>query len=764
MVYSSLIGARVRRKEDPHLLTGNGTYVANLNPPNLAHVAFVRSPYAHARINSIDASAALHRPGVLAVMTGQDLVSSYEPMAMTGEDDAAKAHTHYALSVDRVRHTGETVAAVVATSPEIAEDAVQDVVVDWEPLPVVATLQQAVEAGAPLLFDDMTDNIEHTWVQRSGDVDGAFSRAFRVVRQQMVNQRLAGVPMEGRAIVAAPDPLTGGLTVWASTQIPHGLRTVLADALRLPENSIRVIAPDVGGGFGLKGAAFPEDVAVAAMARILQRPLRWLETRLENLLTTTHGRGQIADLEAAVQEDGTVMALRMRILGDLGAYPVINIIPELTGWMAVGVYRIPAVDIEIKCIYTNTVPVAAYRGAGRPEAAYYIERMMDLIADELRLDAVQVRRKNFIPPDAFPYKTPTDKTYDSGNYDGALTKALEIAHYTDLRAEQARRTQNSDRLLGIGVACYVEVCGFGPYESAVVRVEPSGTVTVYTGLSPHGQGQETTFAQMVADRIGANYDQIIVRHGDTATMPQGIGTFGSRGLVVGGSAIERATQQVRLKAQQIVAHMLEAAPEDIVLKDGHYHVRGVPDRSVTLAQIAKRAYSDDLPHDLSIGLEATDFFRPASEVYPFGTHIAVVEVERETGLVHLVNYFSVDDCGPRISPLLVEGQIHGGLAQGIAQALLEEVVYDEQGQLLSGSLVDYALPRADVFPHFTLDHTETPTPLNPLGVKGIGEAATIGSTPAIANAVLDALKPFGVRHIDIPLRAEKVWRAMQQPQ
>jgi carbon-monoxide dehydrogenase large subunit len=486
-----------------------------------------------------------------------------------------------------------------------------------------------------------------------------------------------------------------------------------------------------------------------------------VETRLENMQTTTHGRGQVAELEAAVQQDGTITALRMRIVGDLGAYPCQNFTPGLTSLMAVGVYRILAVDIESVCVLTNTVPVAAYRGAGRPEAAYYIERLIDRIAGELAMEPVEVRRKNFIPPDQFPYHAPTHLTYDSGEYDLALTKVLEIAHYAELRAEQARRGANADRLLGIGIASYVEFCAPGPYESAVVRVEPSGTVTVFTGISPHGQGQETTFSQIVADQIGAAYDQIIVRHGDTATMPMGIGTYGSRGLAVGGAALHLATVEVRNKALKIAAHILEAAPEDMVLERQLYHVRGVPDRGLTLAQVAGRAYSDELPDDIASGLEATSFFRPPSPVFPFGAHVAVVEIERETGIIHLRSYFSVDDCGKRISPQLVEGQIHGGLAQGIAQALWEEVRYDDRGQLLTSSLLDYALPRADCFPTFVTDQTETPTPHNPLGVKGIGEAATIGSTPAVVNAVMDALKPFGVRHMDMPLRPAKIWRAMR---
>ena len=765
MVYASLIGARVKRKEDPRLITGHGTYVGNLKLPGMRYVAFVRSPYAHARILSIDASAACRLPGVLAVVTGQEMMEHYEMMPAASSDESGQPRSHYALSVDRVRYAGEAVAAVIATSPAIAEDAAAEVIVDWEPLPVVADAHTALEEGAPLVFDDVPNNIEHIWQRQGGQFDETFANADHVVSQRIVSQRLAGIPMESRAIVAAPDPVTGGLTIWSSTQVPHQQRAELAKALRLPEDTIRVIAPDVGGGFGVKIGIFPEDVVIALLARLHQAPHCWVETRSENLLTTTHGRGLTAEMEAAVQNDGSVTALRIRVLADMGCYPAINFIPELTGLMAVGVYRIPAVDYEATCVFTNTIPIAAYRGAGRPEAAYNIERLMDVIAYELQLNPAEVRRRNFIPPDQFPYKTPTGMHYDSGDYDQALTKALDLARYGERRAEQARRiAENNGKLLGIGMACYVELCGPGPYESAIVRVEPSGSVAVFTGISPHGQGQETTFAQIVADEIGADYDRITVRHGDTGTMPMGIGTFGSRGLAVGGVAIMRAAAEVRDKVRQIAAHILEAAPEDIDLTGGKYQVRGVPSSGLTLAEVAKRAYSDKLPDHIKSGLESTDFFRPPDLVYPFGAHVAIVEVERETGIIHLVDYISVDDCGKRISPLLVEGQIHGGLAQGIAQALFEEVVYDEQGQLLTGSLMDYAIPRAGDFPHFVTSQTETPTPHNPLGAKGIGEAATIGSTPAIVNAVMDAVKPLGIRHIDIPLTPEKIWRAMQTAQ
>ncbi|WP_299645182.1 xanthine dehydrogenase family protein molybdopterin-binding subunit [uncultured Chloroflexus sp.] len=767
MAYAALIGAEVKRREDPRLLRGQGTYVSDLRLPGMLYVAITRSPYAHARIVAIDKAAALAMPEVVAVYTGADLLDYCQPLPLASSGEGGSGpqrytgRTRYALAVERARYVGEAVAAVIARTPEAALDAALALPIEWEPLPAVVDPLAAIAPDAPIIFDGLPDNIDHRRRRQKGDVEAAFAAAHRIVRQRMVNQRLLGFPMEGRAVVAAPDPASDGVTVWTSTQTPHQVRGEIAKVIGLDENRVRVIAPDVGGGFGVKIGIYPEEAILAALARQLNAPLRWIEHRLENVQATTHGRGQICDIEAAVTVKGEVTALRMRIVADLGAYPLAPGLPDLTTAMAVGVYKIPVIDLEAICVYTNTTPVAAYRGAGRPEAAYYIERLMDLVAAELGLDPAEVRRRNFIPPDAFPYKTPTGLTYDSGEYDRALTKALSLAKYEQLRAEQSARRVAGDRmLLGIGIACYVEMCGFGPYESAQIKVEPSGTVTVTTGISPHGQGTATTFAQIVADQIGADFERIVVKHSDTAITPMGVGTMGSRSLAVGGAALVRAAAKVREKACQIAAAMLEASVADIELHEGRYRVRGVPDRALTLTEIARRAYSNKLPPELDPGLEAVDYFRPPDLIYPFGAHVAVVEVDRETGQIRIREYYSVDDCGPRISPLIVTGQVHGGLAQGIAQALLEEVVYDANGQLLSGTLMDYALPRADLFPPFTVDKTETPTPLNPLGVKGIGEAATIGSTPAIANAVIDALAPFGVRHIDIPLRSEKVWRAM----
>jgi carbon-monoxide dehydrogenase large subunit len=763
-----LMGAEVKRKEDPRLITGASTYTGDLTMAGLHYVAFVRSPHAHARIRRIDGAAALRHPGVVRVVTGADLKPHCGPVPVDqastegGEGQSSIGRKHYALAIDRVRHVGEIVAAVIATTEALAVDAVADVAVDWEPLPAISDPLEARKPGAPQIHDDAPNNVEHENRIDAGDADQAFAKAFKVVRQRMVSQRLCGVPMEGRAVLAAPDSTTGGLVVWATTQAPHMFRNGLATILGLEQNQIRVVAPEVGGGFGVKFGVYPEDAALAAMAKVYRLPLRWVETRVEHMVATTHGRAHVTDVEAAVEKDGTITGLRVHVLADIGAYPIFTFIPDLALMMGVGVYRIPNIDLRSTCVFTNTTPVAAYRGAGRPEGCYYIERIVDVAAQELGMTPEAVRRKNFIAPGAFPYTTPTGQRYDSGEYERALTKALQVSKYDALRKDQAGRLARNDRkLLGIGIACYVEMCGFGPFESAVVRVEPSGTVTAYTGTSAHGQGHETTFAQIIADHLGVAFDQVVVRHGDTSNTPMGNGTGGSRSLAVGGTSILRATLKVQEHARAIAAHALEAAKDDVVFDDGRYQVRGVPSRGLTLAQIAGHAYGDKLPDGIESGLEATDFFRVSQLLYPFGAHVAVVEVDRDTGQVTVREFVSVDDCGVRVSPTLVAGQVHGGIAQGVAQALLEELVYGPDGQLVTGSLMDYCVPRADDLPSFVTDETVTPTPVNPLGAKGIGEAATIGSTPAVVNAVVDALKTFGVRHIDMPLRPERVWRAMQ---
>src|SRR3989454_940909 len=677
-----LMGAEVKRKEDPRLVTGTSAYVGDVTVPGLHYVVFVRSPHAHARVRKIDTKAALKRPGVVRVVTGEDLRAHVQQLPLGGPSaeggGGAKTEAgrkHFPLSIGRVRHVGEPVAAVIATS----------------------------EAAA-----------------------------------------------------------TGGVTVWASHQAPHVLRNDLATVLGVPQNLVRVIAPEVGGGFGVKFGTYPEDATLAACARLYKLPLRWTETRIEHMVATTHGRAQVTDLEAAVEADGTITAVRMHVMADIGAYPIFTFIPDLTLMMGVGVYKFTNVDLKSTCVFTNSTPVAAYRGAGRPEAAYYLERLVDVVAQELGKPPEEIRRKNFIPPSAFPYATPTGQKYDSGEYDRALGKALDLAGYQKLRAEQKDRISGGDKkLLGVGMAVYVEMCGFGPFESAVVRVEPGGGVTAFTGTSSHGQGHETTFAQIISDHLGVDFDKVVVRHGDTLNTPMGNGTGGSRSLAVGGSAIIGATLKVQEKARRIAAHMLEAAADDVVFEAGRYQVKGVPAKALTIAEIAPKAYAEGLPEGIEYGLEATDFFRPPQLVYPFGAHVAVVEIDRDTGHVSVRDFISVDDCGVRISPMLVAGQVHGGLAQGIAQALLEEMVYDADGQLVTGSLMDYAVPHAGDLPMFTTDQTVTPTPFNPMGAKGIGEAATIGSTPAIVNAVVDAPKHLGVRHLHLPLPPARVWQALK---
>ena len=766
MVTMRRIGARVRCKEDPRLITGSSTYVDDIRLADAGQIAFLRSPHAHARILAIDTARAAAHPGVLAVFTGHDF-PDLGPMPVVGAEvgpfaEMARIDTP-ALPTDRARHVGQALALVVARDRYTAEDAARLIEVAYDPLPAVASIDAALAPGATPLYDAVPGNLAYTWSRRGGDPDAAFADAEVVVRQAMDNQRIAGVPLEPRGVLAQPDPLGGGLIVTTSTQTPHTVRHELAHCLGLSELDLRIIAPEVGGGFGVKVTCYPEDVLCAAVALRLRRPVKWIESRSEHQLATHHGRGHRAEVAVAADRDGTLRAIQLRVLADLGAYPRGGLIPTLTGNMMSGTYRCPGVDLEIRGVYTNTMATGPYRGAGRPEAAYYVERIIDLLAARLGLDPVELRRRNFIPPEAFPYRTATGATYDTGDYEKPLARALEVAGYADLRAEQARlRAQG--RYLGIGVATFTEVCAVGPFDSASVRVEPGGQVTVATGISPHGQGQETTFAQIVADELGVSMDDVVVIHGDTARTPAGQGTMGSRGLVVGGSALVLSLGQIKEKITKIVAHKLEASVEDVAFEDGKFGVKGAPEQALTLKEIAAISYSGALPPEIGTGLEATDFFAPPGTTYPFGADVVVVEVDPETGAVTIARYVAVDDCGRVISPLLVDGQVHGGLAQGIGQALWEEVVYDEDGQLITGSLMDYAVPRAQDFPHFELDRTETPSPLNPLGAKGIGELATIGSTPAIVNAVVDALSPFGITHLDMPLRPQRLWRALAEAQ
>ena len=769
MVTMRMMGARVRRKEDPRLITGSSAYVDDIRLAGIGHAAFLRSPHAHARIVRIDTSRAAAHPGVLGVYTGHDF-ADLGPMPVVGAEVGPFAEMCQIdtppLPTDRARHVGQALAVVVAESRYIARDAVDLIAVEYEPLPAAADIAAALADGATPLYDEVPGNLAYTWARRAGDPDAAFAAAEVVVSQKMNNQRIAGVSLEPRGVLAQPDPLSGGLTVTTSTQTPHTVRHELAHCLGISDLDLRVIATEVGGGFGVKVTCYQEDVLCAALALRLRRPVKWIESRSEHLQATHHARAQLAEVSVAADRDGTLRAIKLRVLADLGAYPRGALIPTLTGNMMNGTYRCASVDLEIKGVYTNTMATGPYRGAGRPEAAYYVERIMDLLAAKLEMDPVSLRRKNFIPPNAFPYRASTGVTYDSGEYEKPLALALATIGYDELRAEQARlhrgtREGGAVRYLGIGVATFTEVCGVGPFDSANVRVEPSGRVTVATGISPHGQGQETTFAQIVADELGVSMDDVIVVHGDTARTPPGVGTFGSRGLVVGGSALVLGLGKIRERAIKIAAHKLEAAPDDIVFEEGKFGVKGAPEQALTLREIAAVAYSGTLPPEIGTGLEVADFFAPPGTTYPFGADIVAVEVDPETGEVAILRYVAVDDCGRVISPLLVDGQVHGGLTQGIAQALWEEIVYDDQGQLLTGSLMDYALPKPANLPLYETGRTETPSPHNPLGVKGIGELATIGSTPAIVNAVVDALGPLGITHLDMPLRPQRLWQAIR---
>jgi len=769
MAITRNVGARIKRREDPRLITGTSTYTDDIKLQGMLHMAVLRSVYAHARIRNIDASKALALPGVQAVLTAADLPTVSLPNA--GGIPDLKSPAHNPLAPGKANHQGEAIAVVIADDRFIARDALDLIEVDYEPLPAVVDAEKAAEKGSPTIHDDIGTNVAYNWVLSSGDVDAAFNEADVKVSQRIVQQRLIPNAIEGRAVLADYQPVTGNLTVWSSTQIPHLLRTNIAALLGLPEQKVRVIAPEVGGAFGSKVDVYAEELITVLASMKVGKPVKWVEDRTENFLATIHGRDQIAYCEAAAKADGTITGLRYKVFQDFGAYLQLftPVIPTLTGLMLPGCYKIPAVHCDVTAVFTNKTPYDAYRGAGRPEATFYIERLMDILAQKMHKDPTELRRKNFIPADAFPYQTSAGLTYDSGNYEPALNRAMQMADYWKFR-EQQLEERAEGRYLGIGVSSYVEVCGMGPsagmpgpgWESCQIRMSATGKVTVLTGTSPHGQGHETTFAQMAADELGVPYDDVVVVHGDTDALVYGIGTFGSRATAVGGAALMMSVDKIKEKAKTIAAHLLEARPEDMEYSEGRMYVKGNPEKGSSIQEVAFAAFrAANLPPGTEPGLEAFSIFDPTNFVFPFGTHIAIVEVDVGTGEVKPLRYVAVDDCGKQINPLLVDGQIHGGIAQGMSQALYEEAVYDESGQLLSGSFMDYALPTATMLPSFELDSTETPTTVNPMGVKGIGEAGTIGSTPATVNAVIDALSPFGVTHIDMPLRPEKIWRAIQ---
>ncbi len=792
------IGKRVKRTEDPRLIKGLAHYVDDIRLPDTLHVSFVRSVYAHARISNIDVTEALKAPGVVAVYTGKD-VAGIGPVPCASALHDLKVPDYRVLAQDKVYFVGQPIAAVVANDPYAARDAVDLVQVDYDELPVVVDPEEAAKGGT-VIYDNFGDNIAYKLTAGEGDIEAALSSAERVIKQRVIHQRLAPVAMEGRGVLARYFPGEAELTIWSSTQIPHLLRTQLALMIGIPENKLRVITPEVGGGFGSKLNVYAEEALLGWIAMQLGKPVKWIETRRENLQATIHGRGQVGYIEIGCNNDGTLTGLRYNVFADLGAYHQLltPAIPTLTGLMLSGAYKIPAIQINVTGCFTNKMATDAYRGAGRPEATYVVERALDLVAAELGTDPAEVRRKNFPAPNEFPFHTATGLEYDSGDYETALKKAQEMIGYAKLREEQ-KKGREEGRLIGIGVSTYVEICALGPsqampaggWESATVRIEPTGKVTVLTGASPHGQGQETSFAQIAADELGVDLNDVTVIHGDTGIVQYGIGTFGSRATAVGGTAVLVAIQKLKEKAQKIAAHMLQADTASVAFESGRYSIEAakaaaagtsepvvpvgeapagaLPEpqtngkSSVTIQEIALAAHlAKDLPPDTEPGLSATYFFEPKNFTFPFGTHIVVVEVDRETGGVKFLRYVAVDDCGKVINPMLVDGQVQGGIVQSIGQAMYEEVVYDEQGQLLTGTLMDYALPRASHIPRLELDRTETPSPVNPLGVKGVGEAGTIGATPAIVGAIVDALAPFGVKHLDMPVKPEAIWKIINQ--
>lgn len=783
MATSSMVGAGVRRTEDPRLITGRGTYVDDIVLPNTVHLAMLRSPYAHARLRSVDPSKARTHPGVITAVIGQELRASvdYLQLGWDGSAVGSKVPRRYPLAVDKVRYVGDPIAAVVADDPYRARDAVEAIAVEYEPLPVVVDAERALEKDAPLVHEELGTN--ETWhVQmKAGDPDKALSAADVVVQERITNQRLVPAAIETRGVLASYDLGSKMLTLWSATQIPHLLRSYLSFTLRLPENRIRVIAPEVGGGFGSKLNFYPEEAIASQLSIVLGRPVKWTEDRRENMTSTIHGRAYICYVEAGFKRDGTIVGVKLKVIGNVGAYymHLTPVLPHLTGLMLTGCYKVPNVQYDAHIVLTNTMAMDAYRGAARPEAIYIIERVMDMGARELKIDPVQIRLKNFIQPDEFPFRTATGVIYDSGNYPLALKRALEIVEYDKFRSEQ-RKAWGEGRYLGIGLSCYTEICGWGPsaaveatypktnavigkWEYGAVRFDASGKVTVETGSSPHGQGNETTWAQIVTDQLGVPLEDVLVIHGDTGLVPYGVATYASRSASVGGVAVYMACQKVKEKAKKIAAHLLSGRPDDIVFEAGRGYLKESPEKAVTIQQIAHAAFiADKLPEGTEPGLEASHFFDPPNFTFPFGTVVVTVEVDVRTGEVKLVKYVSVDDCGNVINPMIVEGQIHGGAAQGIAQALYEEVLYDANGQLLTSTFADYFVPTAYEIPSFITERTVTPSPSNPLGVKGVGEASTIGTPPAVVNAVVDALSPLGVKHIDMPLKPERIWTIIQE--
>ncbi|MBI3982262.1 MAG: molybdopterin-dependent oxidoreductase [Gemmatimonadetes bacterium] len=777
---ATLFGSGIKRREDPRLLTGRGTYTDDVKLPGMLYAAFVRSPFAHARVRSVETKRAKKVAGVVAVYTGQDTKDRVNPVPCAWNVPNCDLRTppHPLLAYEKVRYVGDAVAMVVAESRAAARDGVDLVDVDYEPLDAVVNPEKATGKEAPQLHADVPGNVAFTWKVSGGDPAKTFAEAAVKVELRLLQPRLQPTALEPRAAVATWNDAMGQLTLWVTSQNPHIHRFLCSVMLKVPEHKIRVVAPDVGGGFGSKIPGYADEALVCFAAMDLKRPVKWTEDRSENYKVTIHGRDHVEYVELCGTKDGTITGLRTRVYAGLGAYastaaPGIPTI--LHGLMYSGPYTIPNIEGTVYGVYTTTTPVDAYRGAGRPEATYLIERLVEVYARKIKMDPVVVRRKNLIPKDKFPYTVATGITYDSGDYQGALDKALGMLDYKAFRAEQAK-ARKQGRYLGVGVTTYCEICGLGPsqvagavgfggglYDSAVVRVYPTGVVRVYIGGKPHGQGEETTFAQIVADEFGIPIENIEIVAGDTEATPQGWGTYGSRTTAVGGPAVKLAADRVKEKAKKLAAHLLEASEADLEWKDGKFVVRGSPDQAKTFGDLALMAnVAWNMPPGVEPGLEASAFYDPSNFVFPFGTHICTVEVDVETGRVKILRYIAVDDCGPQINPMLVEGQVHGGVVQGLGEALQEIAVYDEDGQLLTGTMMDYAVPRASQMPKIETASTVTPSPVNPLGVKGIGETGTIASVPTVVNAVCDALAPLGITHIDKPLTPATVWAAIQQ--
>jgi len=775
------VGAARRRKEDARLITGRTRWTDNITVPGLLHMAILRSPFASAKILSVDTSAALGRPNVVAAFSGADVadVQGSLPCAWPVTEDIVHPDRP-PLAVDVVRHHGEAVAVVVARDRASAMDALEAIEVDYEPLTPVLDLEQALADGSILVHPDKGTNLSYTWVFDSAaagtGADVAAADAEVVIERRYVQQRLIPAFMEPRSVIV--DPGAGDYTIWSSTQIPHILRVFYALITGTPEHKIRVIAPDVGGGFGGKLHVTPEEMITFMAARRIGRPVKYTETRSETMLAGHHGRDMIQDVRLTARRDGTVTGISVKLIANMGAY--LGLVgpgtPILGAFMYNGIYKFDAYRFECNGVFTNTTLTDPYRGAGRPEATYLIERVMDELAVELGLDPIEVRRRNWIKREEFPFTTVAGLVYDSGDYDAATDKALALLGYDELRKEQdARRGAGDPVQLGIGVSTYTEMCGLAPsrilgalryaaggWETASVRVLPTGKVEVVTGTSPHGQGHETAWSQIVADELGVAFDDVEVLHGDTRTSHKGLDTYGSRSLAVGGIALVEACRKVRDKARTVAAHMLECSPDDLEFTGGAFRVRGTPDASKTIADAAFAVFAaHDLPDGVEATLDADATFDPETFSFPHGTHLCAVEVDTQTGHVAIRKYVAVDDVGKVINPTIVEGQVHGGVAQGIAQALHEEAVYDESGTLVTGSFVDYTPPTAADLPDIVTDRTETPATTHPLGVKGVGEAGTIASTPAVVNAIVDALRPYGISDVPMPCTPERVWRAIR---